>query len=392
MTHSARRQLTLLTAASALGLAVPGYIHHGAAAIGPFLIEAFSLSKSSYGFLLSAWSLVGALTSPALGVLADRVGGVRLLRWSFFAAIGISIGTALSPTVVVFFVVSMVGGVTASSANPATNTLIGNHVPLHRRGLIVGIKQAGGPLGIAAAGAMAPVIASSWGWKWAVVSGAAMPALGLAFLWSAEVQSAAPGPKRDRSVERPPLGGRIRILAVNAAAIGWGLGAMLGFIAVYGVEEVGMSETAAGAMLTVVGVIGVIARLTWGAIADRTEGSSGLLALVGLMALAAAIGIWASGGVGTWLLVASTVLLGASAMSWNAVGMLAVIREASVERAGAASGVVVFGFMMGMTLGPWAFGTLVDATGGYTVPFAMVALAFALSATVLLVRPEGGRG
>ena len=43
----------VLTAATSLGIAAPGYIHHGLAAIGPFLIAAFAFSKSSYGLFLS---------------------------------------------------------------------------------------------------------------------------------------------------------------------------------------------------------------------------------------------------------------------------------------------------------------------------------------------------
>ncbi len=384
-----RTKVGLLTAASALGIASPGFIHHGLAAIGPFLIAAFTLSKSSYGFLVSAFSLVGAISSPTLGTLADRIGGVRLLRWAFALAIGVSVGMALAPNILVLFGVAMIGGLTASAANPATNTLIGSHVPVHRRGIIVGIKQAGGPLGIAAAGAAMPAIADTWGWEWAVLSGAVLPAIGLVLLWWSGAKPGERRPRRDRTTAREPLGPRITILTINATAVGWGLGAILGFISVYGVEEIGMAETTAGALLTVVGVIGVGARLMWGAIADRTRGSTGLLAAMSTVALASGLGIWASSSAGVGLLIVSTVLFGTSAMAWNAVGMLAVIREASRERAGAASGVVVFGFLGGLTLGPWAFGTLIDLTNGYTASFVMVAVSFVVSIAILAVRPRG---
>jgi MFS family permease len=362
------------------------------AAIGPFLIAAFAFSKSSYGLFLSMFSLIGAVTSPAMGAAADRVGGMRLLRWAFYLAVGVSVGLALTPNAAVLFALAMAAGLTASAANPSTNTVIADHLPPARRGISVGIKQAGGPLGIAAAGLVMPPIADRWGWEWAALTGIVIPLIGLGLLGLSRVTPAPVGPRRDRSVPRPAHSTRIRILTANAAAVGVGVGAILGFIAVYGVEEVGMSETAAGAMLSVIGFVGVASRLGWGAVADRVAGSSGLLAAMGIVSAVGVVGMWAAAGVGIWLYVAATTVLGLSAMAWNAVGMLAVIRESEEGRAGVASGYVVFGFLAGFAAGPWAFGTLVDVTGDYTASFLMVLAAFAVSVAVLAIRPQEGRG
>ncbi|NIS30294.1 MAG: MFS transporter, partial [Actinobacteria bacterium] len=213
-----------------------GYFSSGIAAIGPVLIAAFSLSKSTFGFVLFAQGMVGALSSPMIGSLTDRVGGVRLLRWSFLLGLAVAAGLALSPAFAVFFGFSMLAGLTASTANPATNTLVNDHIPFHRRGMAIGMKQAGGPLGIAAAGALAPPIAAAWGWRWAMLSAAGIPAIALVLLWLSRVTPTAIKPARDRSASRPPMGYRIWALMVNALAVGWGTGALIGFIAVFGVE------------------------------------------------------------------------------------------------------------------------------------------------------------
>ncbi|NIS30293.1 MAG: MFS transporter [Actinobacteria bacterium] len=89
------------------------------------------------------------------------------------------------------------------------------------------------------------------------------------------------------------------------------------------------------------------------------------------------------------MLAISTVLVGAGAIAWNSIAMFAVIKEASADRAGAASGVVVFGYLIGYAGGPWAFGALVDATDGYGASLAMVIIAFAVSVAVVLIRPKG---
>ncbi|HSG78796.1 MAG TPA: MFS transporter [Acidimicrobiia bacterium] len=387
-----RPRVGYLTAASSLAIASPGYFSSGIAATGPVLIAAFSLSKSAFGFVLFAQGMVAALTSPLLGTLTDRVGGVRLLRWAFGLGVGVAVGLALSPGFAVFFVASMLAGLTASAANPATNTLVNNHVPFHRRGKVIGMKQAGGPLGIAAAGALTPPVAAAWGWRWAMLTTACIPAIALVLLWMSRVSAGPIRPGRDRTVARPPLGFRIWTLTVNALAIGWGTGALIGFIAVFGVEGVGLSETTAGAMLTIMGLVGVVARLAWGAVADRTHHSDRLLAIMGALAVVAAVGAWSAGRFGVWMLAFSTVLVGAGAISWNSVAMFAVIKEASAERAGAASGVVVAGYMIGYSAGPWAFGALVDTTGGYGASLGMVVAAFAVSIAALAIRPRGARG
>ena len=183
MSDASRARVGYLTAASSLAIASPGYFSSGIAATGPVLIAAFSLSKSTFGFVLFAQGMVGALTSPMLGSLADRIGGMRLLRWSFLLGLAVAAGLALSPAFAVFFGFSMLAGLTASTANPATNTLVNDHIPFHRRGMAIGMKQAGGPLGIAAAGALAPPIAAAWGWRWAMLSAAGIPAIALVLLW-----------------------------------------------------------------------------------------------------------------------------------------------------------------------------------------------------------------
>ena len=294
---------------------------------------------------------------------------------------------AFAPVVAVLVALAMIAGLTASAANPATNTLIGAHVPTTMQGLTVGIKQSGGPLGIALAGVVMPPVADTWGWEWAVATGVAVPVIGLVLIWISGVQPTESIARPARHEARESHGLLIKVLTINATAIGWGMGAILGFISVYAVEEVGLAETTAGGMLAVIGFVGTAARLFWGALADRVRSSHALLVVISLLGLLAIGGIWAAPTVGVWLLVAAAGLFGASIMAWNSVGMLAVIRDAPAERAGSASGLVIFGFLAGLTAGPWAFGALVDLTGGYGVSLGTVVASFVLSIVVLAIRP-----
>jgi hypothetical protein len=81
-----------------------------------------------------------------------------------------------------------------------------------------------------------------------------------------------------------------------------------------------------------------------------------------------------------WL---GALLLGATAVTWNAVGMLAVIATTSPADAGRASGYVLFGFYGGFVGSPLLFGAIVDNTDRYEVAWSIVAAIFVLAAVVI---------
>ena len=88
---------------------------------------------------------------------------------------------------------------------------------------------------------------------------------------------------------------------------------------------------------------------------------------------------------GAWLLWIGALGLGASATAWNAVGMLAVMAFAGQERSGGASGVVLFGFLAGLGLGPPAFGWSVDRFDTYGPGLWGALLVFAAATTMSLM-------
>lgn len=61
----------------------------------------------------------------------------------------------------------------------------------------------------------------------------------------------------------------------------------------------------------------------------------------------------------------ATVLNAVGIGAWNAVAMLAVIMAVPASRAGRASGVVILGFLCGLSLGGPLAGYLVDSLGRY---------------------------
>jgi len=102
-----------------------------------------------------------------------------------------------------------------------------------------------------------------------------------------------------------------------------------------------------------------------------------------VLSIAAAGLFYLSGAVAAWLLWPAAVLIAVGSSSWNSVGMLAVMVEAGVAATGRASGVVLFGFLTGLGIGPPIFGAIIDGTGSYDLMWLLSALAAAGSAVVI---------
>ena len=100
------------------------------------------------------------------------------------------------------------------------------------------------------------------------------------------------------------------------------------------------------------------------------------MAVLGVLASALLLAstLWA------WLLWPGVIITGASTSAWNSVGMLATIDEAGPALTGRASGVVLFGFLTGLGIGPPLYGATVDATGSYSLMW-VISIAAATATT-----------
>ena len=140
-------------------------------------------------------------------------------------------------------------------------------------------------------------------------------------------------------------------------------------------EALGLSPVAGGIAVAVIALVAVVGRIVWSRYAERSGAYRGsLLTMAGLSLIAAGL-FFASGQVTVWLLWPAAIAIALGSSSWNSVGMLAVMIEAGVAATGRASGVVLFGFLTGLGLGPPVFGAIVDSTGSYDVMWLLSAVA-----------------
>jgi predicted MFS family arabinose efflux permease len=328
--------------------------------LATFIIDDLDISRGVLGWLLSSFVLVGAVFSPFAGSLADRLGGKTALVVLFMTS-GLAFALfGLAPGLLVMFVASGVAALSQASANPATNTLLGQTIPRGRRGVITGIKQSGVQAGLAIVGLTLPAIAIAFGWRVAVlmVSGGVL----IAGITSIVVVPPTPRTAGAHMGWRGRLPPSTPWLAAYGAFLGFA-GSVTFFVPLFAEETLGLDPRVAGAALSVAGTVALFSRIAWARYAEihhRFRWPLGVMALIGTLAGALYLGA----GIFPPLLWPAAILTGLGTSSWNSVGMLAIIEEAG-DATGRASGVVQFGFLAGFGTGPAMFGAIVDAIDAY---------------------------
>jgi len=369
----------------ALAMGTGTFAGYAFGVLGPDLIDEFDISRFQLGLLTTVFFLVGGPLSLVAGPATDRFGPKRVMLIAFAIAAGALIAMALAPAYPALLLSAGFAGLALASGNPVTNKLVAVHLARGTRGLVMGGKQAGVQVGAFLAGAMLAPLAVQVGWRPALGWAAVVPILALLAAVVIVPRDAAPAPAGAGETDAPRiLPGGVRWLAVYAFLMGSGVAAVNAYLPLYLVERAGASQELAGAVVATIGLVGIFSRLLWGWASERLPTFSLPLLLLGAGAVVAIGLVLAIERVGLWVAWPAAILLGATAVTWNAVGNLAVISESGSGLAGRASGLLTFGFYMGFVGSPMLFGLLVDATGSYTLAWSLVGLGFAGTVAVIL--------
>lgn len=353
--------------------------------LADFLVRDLGLSHAQIGVLVTTFSLSGAFWSPWAGRLTDRRGGRYVMVLGFLIVGSSVVLLAVMPGFVWMLPVLVFAGFANGASNPATNKVVSQAAPVGQRGTVVGIKQSGVQLAYVLTGLSLPTIALLGGWRLAFASTLTIPLLGLAGTRTL-LPREAPVSRTARAKSSQGGRGPSEIwLNVYAFFMGAALGSLVSYLPLYSIQVLGLSAQAAGLLMGVVSFVGVVTRILLGRHGEAVSHYGRLLRTLAVVALLGVLLVWMAGQLSQpWLLWVAGVVLGASLLAWNTIGMLAVMRSAGHARTGRASGGVLSGFLMGFGASPVVFGLSVDVTGDYTVGWAglLVLLCLAIWASV----------
>ncbi|MGI9604902.1 MAG: MFS transporter [Acidimicrobiales bacterium] len=368
------------------------------------LQDEFGISKLQLGLLGAINTGVGGAFAPMSGRLADRYGG----RWAMggvlvTAGIGASV-IALAQSFGAAMVGMAIAGLPQGWGNPATNKAISRGVAASQRGILTGLKQSGVQLAVFTSGFAMPAISGAWGWRaglWMAAAISFSALLGLRLVPTltddeiAEVsleQSAEQPEEPEQTTNRetvepaplPRFVYQVAIFGFLLGAVGGGLGR---FLPLFAEEVAGFSVGDAGRVFGIQGLVAVPTRIASGILLDRGVSPRRMITTMGVGgAVAVVLILLATDGSGAFLW-SGTVLAGLTLGSWNTAANLSMVREN--RSAGRASGILMIGFLAGLTFAGPAVGWSIDTFDSYT-PAWLASAGFALTGAAIVSRRLDG--
>jgi len=369
----------------AITLAVQSLVS-AAALVVPVLAPVISLSAGVgaqlVGVYVSLMYLGAMLGSLMAGGWVARQGAIRASQWGLaLCAAGLLL--SLSGHAALLAAGAVMLGLGYGPITPASSHLLIQTTPARRMSFVFSVKQTGVPLGGVLAGLLAPKMEIGIGWRGTLLA-TALACLACAAL-AQTVRTALdadrkPGRRVGLGDLRTPLALIFsrRPLALLAgaslcfSAMQWSFSA---YLVTYLHDSLAYTLVAAGMMLSLGQVAGVVGRLVWGWCADRYLGAVTMLAVLALlMGLGAAALALLPAGAPVPVVALALVVLGAAAVGWNGVYLAEVARQAPPGKAGLATGGALTCTFLGVVLGPPLFGAMASLLGGYRLAFILIVI------------------
>jgi predicted MFS family arabinose efflux permease len=353
------------------------------ASIGPAVAAQLSLSLSQLGWVISAVVGVGAVAGLPAGYLVRRFGAERSLVAGLVLIA--AAGAASSPADDFAWMLAARGveGVGYLLVTISCPALILRLAHERDRGTALSIWATFVPVGLGASTLAGGVIGSVWGWRgWigliAVLTLAMAPAVWVRLPRGSGRQGAAGPVPRARALTWPTL------LALSCCLTALVTIPVIVLLPTLLIEQYGRSAAAAGAMTSVISLLGVLGGLALGVLLRRGT-PVGVLGLFGLLVVPAA---WIMYGGGAPL---AATLAGAGVISLEngflgalAFAALPLVLE-RLDHADVGNGVVAQAGSLGSLLGPPLFGLVAGGFGFQTLVLVISVGMIAAVGSLLLV-------
>ncbi|MDX1488826.1 MAG: MFS transporter [Acidiferrobacterales bacterium] len=346
--------------------------------IDPSLVGIYSGLLFAAATVVSAWS----------GKLIARLGAVRTNQLAL-ASSGLALLFASGATLPAVVLAALLVGAGYGPNTPSSSQVLIRVTPPHRRAFTFSLKQSGAPIGAMLAGFMLPAVVILAGWKMALVVAFALAAI-TALAVEPLRRRFDVGERSSLSSERTSglasmrfvlEDSRLRRLVAGGVALMVVHACFQSLFVAYLVEHVALSLAVAGALYASMQASGAVARVAIGWSVDRLRNARVILAAIAIIALVSAAIVaafdsrWAASAM--WIVC---LFVGIGSSGWYGAFLSEVARAVPIERAGFATGGVLFFLYAAHVVAPMVAALLVAVTGSYVPVFTAVALLAGIAA------------
>jgi MFS family permease len=392
-----------ILAAATLTQACACFLVQGLGVLGPLIQRDLALTATQVGLLMSAAQLAPLAGLLIAGMLLDRWGERPVVVLGTGMVSLALLGASLSSSYPHLLLWLLAVGAGYSAVQPGGSQSVARWFARSQRGLAMGIRQAGLPLGGAAAAVSIPAVVAVAGWRSALLAGSLIALTGaLVFLG---VYRSPPGSAHDPAHDpapqpRPPptpwrhaLRERVQwlgrsevrcVLGSGVALVSTQVGILL-FIVADAHERLGLPIADCAQLLALMLAAGVGGRIALAAWSDRCARGRYYPIWVSLLAVCAGLGIWVcAAGASMGLRIALSLGLGFFGFGWYGPWVTLVAELSPNGRTGSSLGLVMAANQIAIVLVPPLLGVLKDWSGQFTAGWAcLIAL---LLCTAILTR------
>ncbi len=364
--------------------------------LAPALLDDVGFQPSHVG-LYTALIFLGAMpVSLIMGALTARFGALRVMQVGMVLS-SISLLLSMIPVLPLLLVCGMVLGMGYGPNTPGASHILARITNPKDLPLVFSIKQSGAPLGGFLAGIIVPLVVVNAGWREAL-----MVCAGLGLVGAVLVQPLRAKVDDDRQPGRRisvqgiwqqlrllVRHGPLRRLTIVSFVFAGVQACTFAFLVTFLVDYVRLDLISAGIAYSAMHLIGVVARVGWGWIADRYVRASIVLAGLGIASAISVIMVAQfDDGWPFWAIVMVSTAVGATASSWTGVFLAEVARAAPSGQVSAATGGSIFFTYFGLVVGPTVFSALIALGGSYQLGFYVIAGAIFLASLSILPRRD----
>ncbi|MEW9547506.1 MFS transporter [Nonomuraea sp. NPDC050783] len=402
--------------------AAAGFFVQGIGAMGVQLRQELGVSAAQLGLLLSAAQLVPLVGLLVAGELLDRYDE----RWvvgagALVVAASLGVGSQ-APGYPALLLVLLVVGAGYSTIQPGGSKSVASWFGASQRGLAMGVRQAGLPLGGVLAAAALPALAEVAGWRATLAAGALVAFLGaVAFMsFCRRPPLPPPGASGSRPTARTPHGNqptaraphgnqpaarrlhgraevvrgrwgllrepvmvKILVSGMVLVSVHSGIG-VLTVLHLHGAASVGAG--AAALVFMAVQGAGAAGRVCLAAWSDRSRFGRYACVLACLAAVTAgAVALMTPAGRSPVVACLLFLWLGFFGIGWYGPWVAYLAESAPPGRTGFALGSAMAVNQVAIVLAPPALGLVTDLTGGFATAWGLLGL-MAATALVLTAR------